>query len=143
MSDTKDTASNAPETTSLALPLELDEFSERCMGNAAIATMLLEKFEVQLHGDLDQLAQGLAAGDGEQLASTAHGLKGAAAALAASSIRALAAEIEALARNGSLDAIATELETLQAEADRCIAYMPTAKSAFSDGAAPTASGKGG
>ena len=130
MSDTIDLTPETPDRSSEARPLILEEFSERCMGDPAIAMVLLEKFEAQLHRDLEEMEQGLASGDGDRIACTAHALKGAAAAVAATAIRRVAAEVETLARDNRLDQLATALPALRSEIDRCVAYIPSARSAF-------------
>ena len=130
MSDTTDITPETPDRSSEATPLILEEFSERCMGNPAIATVLLEKFEAQLHLDLEEMGQGLASGDGDRIACAAHALKGAAAAVAATAVRRAAAEVETLARDNRLDQLTTALPTLRSEIDRCVAYIPSARSAL-------------
>ena len=114
-------------------PFALAELSERCMGNAAVATLLLDKFESQLRGDIREIEQRLAARDAPQIASTAHALKGAAGAVAAPALRDLAAEIEALARQGKLESIAQDLSALRTEVERCLGYLPAARTTLGSG----------
>jgi len=117
-------------TRSAALPLSLTELSERCMGSAAVATLVLDKFEEQLTADVETIQECLAAGDVEQIARVAHALKGAAGAVAASTLRDLAAEIERLARKEEIESITRELASLRSEVDRCLAYLPAARTEF-------------
>ena len=56
----------------------------------------------------------IAKGDAEDLSRTGHALKGGAGALGASAIRHLAAQLEALGRDGSTDAGADLPERLEA-----------------------------
>ena len=109
------------------LPLAVDELSERCMGNAVVATLLLDKFEKQLHGDIREIEQRLAARDAGQIARTAHALKGAAGAVAAPLLRDLAAEVETLARAENLESIARKLSSLRTEVERCLGHLPVAR----------------
>ena len=108
-------------------PFALAELSERCLGNAAVATLLLDKFEKQMHADIRELEQRLAVGEAGQIARTAHALKGAAGAVAAPVLRDLAAQVETLARQEHLESIAREMSSLRAEVERCLAYLPVAR----------------
>ena len=108
-------------------PLEVAELSERCMGNTAIATLLLDKFEKQLAHDIPEIERHLAAGDAAEIARTIHALRGAAGAVAASVLRDLAGRLEVLAQQEQLAAIAQELSVLREEAERCLDYMPVAR----------------
>lgn len=112
------------ETNPTNPPLHASELADRCMGNAQIAAVLLDKFEKQLGADVRAMQGHLAAGDCEQLARTVHALKGAAGAVGAPGVRAISAELEALARSQRLDEAAASLEQLRAEVDRCLAYLP-------------------
>ena len=113
-----------------ALPLSLSELSDRCMGSAAVATLVLDKFDEQLTADVETIQECLAAGDAQQIARVAHALKGAAGAVAASVLRDLAAEIESLARKEEIESITRELALLRSEVDRCLAYLPAARAEF-------------
>jgi len=108
-------------------PFAVNELLERCMGNAAVATLLLDKFEQQLAADVEAIQESLAAGDTGQLAQTAHALKGAAGALAAATLRDLAARIETLSRTNQRESIAHELTSLRSEVARCLAQLPAAR----------------
>lgn len=114
-------------------PFALAELSERCMGNAAIATLVLDKFEKQLTVDIREIEERLAARDAGQIARTAHALKGAAGAVAAPALRELAAKVEILARQDQLDSIAQELSALRTEVERCLGYLPVARGALKHG----------
>ncbi len=120
-------ADQGPSPASVAPPLVLAELSERCMGNTAIATLLLVKFEAQLRSDLLVIEQRAAAGDAAEVGRTAHALKGAAGAVAASALRTLAGEVESQARQEHLDAVTGTLSALRAEVERCLAYLPAAR----------------
>ncbi len=120
-------------------PFALAELSERCMGNAAVATLVLDKFEKQLTADIREIQERLAAQDTGQIARTAHALKGAAGAVAAQALRELAAKVEILARQDQLDSIAQEMSSLRSEVERCLDHLPTARRAL----ASAASGESG
>ncbi len=116
-------------------PLLLGDLFERCMGNAAIATFVLDKFEKQLTTDIRDIEERLVARDAGHIARTAHALKGAAGATAATVLQNLAARIEGLARDEQLEPIAKELSGLRAEVERCLGYLPTARGALKRGTA--------
>jgi len=124
-------ADHGPSPVLVAPPLLLAELSERCMGNTAIATLLLEKFETQLRSNLLVIKERAEAGDAAEVARTAHALKGAAGAVAASALRTLAAEAESQARQEHLDALTSTLSALRAEVERCLAYLPAARALLS------------
>jgi HPt (histidine-containing phosphotransfer) domain-containing protein len=118
--------SRVPESA----PIVVAELSERCMGNALIAAMVLEKFEAQLRSDVPELEQRLRDGRADQFARIAHALKAAGAA-AAKAVYGLAARVEQTARESRLGSIATELDALKGEIARCLAYLPEARAALS------------
>jgi HPt (histidine-containing phosphotransfer) domain-containing protein len=106
------------------------ELCERCMGNIDVATLLLDKFEQQMHGDIQEIEQGLASHDAGQIARTAHALKGAAGALSAKAVQEVAVRIEHAARAGALDRVSTSIADLQSEVDRFLAYLPAARASL-------------
>jgi HPt (histidine-containing phosphotransfer) domain-containing protein len=103
------------------------------MGNAAIAELLLEKFETQLRADITKIQRLLSAEDPEQLARVAHALKGAAAAVAAHPVRDLAAQVESRAQGGQLHEVRLALTALAAEADRFKTGLPAARESLRGG----------
>src|SRR5207253_7032306 len=93
----------------------------RCGGNSALVARVFEEFQTQSAGDLVLLRSLLEKNGAPEVARIAHGLKGAAANLAAEPLRALAAQLEALARTGDLAAAAPVLGSLTNEVARCSA----------------------
>ena len=71
-----------------------DDFIKLMMGDEALAAMLLQMFVENMPGDIERLKDAVASGDGSQIRSAAHYIKGAAANLCASGINAAACEIE-------------------------------------------------
>lgn len=124
------TDNRAPDGTPGPHPLDIHELSDRCMGSASVAMLILDKFEKQLRSDLPEIERLLAARDAPTIAHAAHALKGAAGAVAATALRDLAAHIETLAKGDELDSIIDVVATLRAEVDRCIAYLPAARGAL-------------
>jgi HPt (histidine-containing phosphotransfer) domain-containing protein len=92
---------------------------------------VLERFAAQLIADRQAICAAVSAADVSAVARTAHRLKGAAGAVAADRLHALAAVLESHAKNGQLQAVALELESLIDEIERCAAYLPVARRAAS------------
>ena len=118
-------------------PIDTPKLLENCMGNVALVGMLFDKFEKQARENLIQITGQLAADDADQVAKTSHALKGAAGALAAQALQEVASRIEHAARAGALDIVSTSIAKLQAVVDRCLAYLPTARTSLTSGAVST------
>jgi HPt (histidine-containing phosphotransfer) domain-containing protein len=119
-------------------PVRVSELTTRCMGNPAIAALLLDKFEKQLNADAKTIDAQLAARDAQQLAKTVHSLKGAAGAVAAPRLHELSASLELLAREDRLDAAVQSVAALKTEIDRCLAYLPQARASVKASTPPGA-----
>lgn len=124
-----------------APPIDTPTLMENCMGNAALIGMLFTKFEAQARGDLVAIAEGIRGGDAGATCKTAHALKGAAGALAARGVQAVAARIESAARAGELAEAAACIEALQLEVDRCLAFLPDALAEIQGGKAEGGAGE--
>lgn len=85
----------------------------RCLGKFELAERVLAKFHSRFHLDLGELEKALRTEDLEAVSRVAHRLKGASASVAASELRAEAAEIESLARRGCLSEIVGRIEELR------------------------------
>jgi HPt (histidine-containing phosphotransfer) domain-containing protein len=105
----------------------VDALLKRCMNNAKTVEIVFRKFHEQVQGDIGKVEQSLGAGDHAETARVAHALKGAAAIMAADPLAAAAAEMEQLARGELVDQMNTQLAALRHEIDRCLAYLPTAR----------------
>ena len=127
MSQDPDTDNSGDTAAAPPPPFVLAELSDRCMGSAAVATLVLDKLEKQLVDDIREIERLVGVRDSEQIGRTAHALKGAAGAAAAPALRDLAAKIETLARQDRLGAIAEEMPALHAEVMRCLACLPAAR----------------
>jgi HPt (histidine-containing phosphotransfer) domain-containing protein len=73
---------------------DADSFITLMMGDEALAAILLRMFVENTPGDIERLKDAAASGEGSQVRSAAHFIKGAAANLCASGINAAAYEIE-------------------------------------------------
>ena len=65
--------------------------------------------------------------DARAAAESAHALKGAAGTIAAEPLRALAAGIEATGKAGDLAEVASLVDQLRGEAQRCLRFIPELK----------------
>lgn len=124
-SPTDKRVSNDPKS-----PFAVSELLDRCMGSATVAAMVLDKFENQLENDIAQMQKQHSEGDPAQLARTAHALKGAAGAVAASALHDLAAQLESMARENRIDTISKGIASIRDEVDRCLEHLPAARRAL-------------
>jgi Amt family ammonium transporter len=124
-------------------PVEPATLLDRCMGDGAVAILLLTKLESQILHDLEAIGAALPKQDCESVARVAHALKGAAGAVAAEPIREIAARIEIAARSGAFADAERDLETLRDEVRRCIEYLPTARAHIASAGAPAGPTDGG
>lgn len=99
-------------------PLAYEQLVARCMGNIDFAQRILAKFLVKFDEDLDRLRQGVAAGDAELVALTAHRLKGSSANVAATELAKVVGDIEHLARACQWPLIEDRLQSLEQEWSR-------------------------
>lgn len=83
-------------------PIDHDQLLSRVMGNADLASRLLDKFMASAPAECDVMETAARMGDCQQLASTAHRHKGTAATMAAPQITGLAGELEKSAVQGDL-----------------------------------------
>jgi Amt family ammonium transporter len=105
-------------------PIDRDALLARCMGNLEFAQSLLSDFEGDLPERVDQIAQRIQQGNPQATAESAHALKGAAGTVTAEPLRALAAEIEAAGKTGDLTQVASLVDQLRTEAQRCLRFIP-------------------
>lgn len=100
--------------------LELWELMNRCLGKPELAARVLKRFDKQLAGDLDRIGAALAAGDTSTAREVAHRLKGAAANVAAHSLRECAHNLESALQLELVDQYDLVFKGLLAERDRFV-----------------------
>ncbi|MBI3469218.1 MAG: Hpt domain-containing protein [Planctomycetes bacterium] len=113
-------------------PVDFDSLLERCMGDQNFVTRILDKFKTRASADLGQLERSIAAGDPQETARLAHGLRGAAANMSAGPLRDVAGRLETMGRTGDLHDAGRCLIELRAEYRRvleCIFELTAARSA--------------
>ncbi|MBN2842571.1 MAG: response regulator [Sedimentisphaerales bacterium] len=110
-----------------SVPIKVDEFMERCMGNLGLFERMLDKFEEQVKVNYDNLVEQLKSDDAESIRRIAHTVKGMAANTSATDLMAVAARMEEYAKMGEIDSVRSYVDELQVEISRCLEYIPEAK----------------
>lgn len=103
------TASDLLDLTTLQNLVELDD------GSHGLVQEMIGIFREDTQGRIEDILAAAAGRDAEAFSRASHALKGGAGALGAKSLRTLAAELEALGRDGSVEAgpdLRTRLESL-------------------------------
>ena len=96
-------------------PLDLEEALARAGDDREFLRELVEMFLADVPGRLGELRDALDAGDASRVAAAAHGIKGAAANLAAEGIRRVAFDLEMKGRNAELADAPAVLAALEEE----------------------------
>jgi PAS domain S-box-containing protein len=105
-------------------PIDLPSVLQRCGSNQAFVAKMLQKFADQSGESFEKLQSAVQEGDAAGVGQLAHGLKGTAAMLSAERVRALAAELEALAAADHLDVAERAVEHLRSEIEACADFIP-------------------
>jgi len=92
------TPSDLLDLTTLQNLVELDD------GSHGLVQEMIGLFREDTQGRIEDILAAAAQGDAEAFSRASHALKGGAGALGATTLRALAAELEALGRGGSVEA---------------------------------------
>ena len=96
------------DLTTLENLVDLDD------GTYGLVLEMIEIFREDTRGRIESLLEAAAHGDAGEFSRTAHALKGGSGAMGATALSALAADLEALGRGGSVEAgpdLRTRLET--------------------------------
>ena len=103
------TPSDLLDLTTLQNLVELDD------GGHGLVLEMIDLFREDTQGRIEDILAAAAQGDAEEFSRASHALKGGAGALGAAGLRALAAELEALGKSGTVEAgpdLRGRLETL-------------------------------
>jgi signal transduction histidine kinase/DNA-binding response OmpR family regulator len=100
---------------------------KRCMGNRNLAEKLIEKFMDQADHDLRELSAAFANNETAGVIAMAHRIKGAAANLSMDRLSQIAGQAEARARDGRLDGMREEIQSLKTEILRIQDYFASTK----------------
>ena len=119
--------------SSETIPMSVDSLLDRCMGNAAAAVSILDEFEREAIDDLAHIKQRIEAADCVGLAKVAHSLKGASSILSADALTDIAFKLEQVGQSGVLVQQDHLLSQLNNEIQRCVDYLPAARTAIARG----------
>lgn len=128
--ETQETSDSAgAKAEKICPPFDVDRLLKRWGCDRRFASTLIKTFQKQARGDLAQFAKSFADHDVKKTMLIAHGLKGAASAVDAVTVRELAARMETKARADDLAGAQACLSKLEAEIERCMAYVVDAPAA--------------
>lgn len=102
----------------IPLPIEASRLREVCAADRDLGAELLDLFHDESKTLMENLREGLAAGDTTRVREAAHGIKGAAGTLGFLETGHCATVIEIAARNNSLESAASQLNDLNAALER-------------------------
>jgi HPt (histidine-containing phosphotransfer) domain-containing protein len=85
------------------------------MGNIDLVQRVLDKFQQRLPEDLAELEQAFEHGNAEQVARTAHRLKGSSATMSAGGLTSAAADVEDASRHGRMAEVPVGIARLRDE----------------------------
>ena len=114
----------ATAAAGLVPPIDAAVLTETLVGDIDLICDLVEKFEQTLAAEWQKMSSGFEAGDLEQVARSAHTLKGTASYMAASPIAAAAAALELCQDAVLQESIRDQLAGLRQEIDRCVKFLP-------------------
>jgi CheY-like chemotaxis protein/HPt (histidine-containing phosphotransfer) domain-containing protein len=126
----------APETGSGELPIDCSSLIARCRGNLDLAGSLLTDLEADLLGWVEQIVGDVAGQDAAAAIESAHALKGTAGTMSAEPLRAVAAQIEAASKAGSLAEASAATDRLRNEARRCLRFIPEVRERIGSASVP-------
>ena len=118
------TDDNASLSPAIAPAFNTEALCQRCLGNVDLIEKVLNQFQADANGLLDQLATLVEANDPGEVAKLAHLLKGMAANLSANELQQAACGLESLAREARLDAGGEVLAQLRSEVEHCLNDIP-------------------
>lgn len=98
---------------------------ENCLGSMAFALSLLAELELSGSQYVNLISKHANSSNWKATSESAHTLKGAAGIIGAESLRSLATQIEVAVEVGDVERIASLVNTLGEEMERCLAQIPT------------------
>jgi len=108
-------------------PFKIETLLEQCGGNKAIGEVILDEFLIQAAADTKEMADCLANSNITQAGKVGHRLKGTAGVLGASQLHTLCFALETAGKEGNAEEANKAYHDLKAEADRCVAAVPEAR----------------
>jgi len=104
-------------------PIDVKALLGRCLNDASFVAATLDSFVSTVPKHIEELITALQQADSETAVREAHSIKGAAGMITAESVRAIAAEIEALGTVDQLQDAIDRLDDLRAEFEVCSDYI--------------------
>jgi Amt family ammonium transporter len=124
---------STPAPSEAARCIDIEEFTDRCMGKPSLVRDLLQMFTEAMDERMTELTSHVADGAVSQVVSTAHSLKGMSANVSAVRVHRVAAQMEQAARDGRSEDFAgiesqllIEINSCRAEIARLIECTPEA-----------------
>jgi len=109
-------------------PFKIETLLEQSGGSKDVGYIVLDEFLVQIAADTKELETNLESGDLTQAGKVGHRLKGTAGVLGASKLHSICFALEIAGRDGDAEATKNAYQDLKAEAERCVAAVPQARS---------------
>lgn len=103
--------------------IDVKALLHRCMDKESIVHRVLARFAETAEDSLKTVSDALTANDTERAGASAHALKGAAANISAEPLRAVAHEMEKLAKAGAEAAALSKLPELKLELRKCLLFI--------------------
>jgi HPt (histidine-containing phosphotransfer) domain-containing protein len=123
--DKEETTELTPLTTVVSkVPINYEILLQRCIGNTDIVAKILKTFHDTIQQEIEKIRQSIESQDGENLALTAHALKGAAGNVAAQKLEEIAFCLEKMGYSGELDKATKIFTELNQEVKKCLQYLP-------------------
>jgi two-component system, sensor histidine kinase and response regulator len=116
-------ATETPVLSASKKSIDLETVLHRCSDKPDLAERVLDKLSSQARESLEKIETSFAAADAAGVARIAHGLKGAAGMAAATTLAAVAGQLEQIAKAGDLGLATEVLSSLQAEVFRCNQFI--------------------
>lgn len=104
-------------------PIDVAALLGRCLNDASFVAATLSSFVSTVPKHIEELIAALQKADSETAVREAHSIKGAAGMITAETVRAIAAEIEALGKVDQLQDAIDRLDDLRAEFEVCSDYI--------------------
>ena len=108
-------------------PFKITTLLEQCGGSKDIGKVILDEFLIQVAADTKEMESCLTSGDLTQVGKVGHRLKGTAGVLGAAKLHALCFALETAGKEGNTEKATQTYAELKAEADRCTAAVPEAR----------------
>jgi CheY-like chemotaxis protein/HPt (histidine-containing phosphotransfer) domain-containing protein len=126
-----------PASAATSPPFELQTVLNRCSGKAALAALVLDKFESQAIDALVKIQSHAAAGDADELARASHAIKGTAGTLGANSLQSIAGRLEEMGRARDIALAKDAIEHLRVEVQRCVTHIQAVRTTLTASQATT------